>query len=135
MVVATEKLVERVVEGEVVVGEVVVGEVVVGEVVVGEVVVGEVVVVEVMIVVVVKVVVELVVVELVVVVIVGFILGGDVDGAINITNAIVAVVNNTYTNDMTKPVASDFIFVLLRIYTAVFKIILPNNSVLCLLSI
>ena len=110
MVVATEELVERVVEGEVVVGEVVVGKVVV---------------VEVMIVVVVK-----VVVELVVVVIVGFILGGDVDGAINITNAIVAVVNNTYTNDMTKPVASDFIFVLLRIYTAVFKIILANNSVL-----
>ena len=48
----------------------------------------------------------IVVVGLKVLIIVGF---GDDDDVINITNTIVEVVSNIYTNNMIKPIASDFI--------------------------
>lgn len=51
-------------------------------------------------------VVVVIVVGLKVLIIVGF---GDDDDVINITNTIVEVVSNIYTNNMIKPIASDFI--------------------------
>ena len=51
-------------------------------------------------------VVVVIVVGLKVLIIVGF---GDDDDVINITNIIVEVVSNIYTNNMIKPIASDFI--------------------------
>ena len=47
-----------------------------------------------------------IVVGLKVLIIVGF---GEDDDVINITNTIVEVVSNIYTNNMIKPIASDFI--------------------------
>ena len=52
-------------------------------------------------------VVVVIVVGLKVLIIVGF--GDDDDDVINITNTIVEVVSNIYTNNMIKPIASDFI--------------------------
>ena len=51
-------------------------------------------------------VVVVIVVGLKLLIIVGF---GDDDDVINITNTIVEVVSNIYTNNMIKPIASDFI--------------------------